>query len=89
MRRGSNKIGRGWTAKGGKIRKDQDGTKACSDRRQLKHRKQAKGTGDAMIVGCRFVSQPGVGGESIEIVHSRECALRAPSRTVMIDVRID
>lgn len=61
MRRGPNKVGRGWTAKGGKIRKDQDGTKACSDRRQLKHRKQAKGTGDAMIVRCRFVSQPGVG----------------------------
>lgn len=76
MRRGSNKVGRGWLDgdKVGKIRKDQDGTKACSDRRQLKHRKQAKGTGDAMIVGCRFVSQPGVWvGESIEIGHSRMC----------------
>lgn len=73
MRIGSNRVGRGWTAKGGKIRKDQDGTKACSDRRQLKH-KQAKENRRRDDRRCRFVSQPGVGGrESIEVVHSKVC----------------
>lgn len=66
MRRGSNRVGRGWTAKGGKIRKDQDGTKACSDRRQLKHKKQAKENRRRDDRRCRFVSQPGVGGEAVD-----------------------
>lgn len=75
MLRGSNRVGRGWMATGGKIRKDQDGTKACSDRRQLKHRKRVKGTGDAVTVGCRFVSQPGAWGWGAvdRIGHCRVC----------------